>query len=411
MRTVLLGVTLVGLAAATGGCSAVLGGGRDPAPVVIGADLALTGVGSPLGTGFGNALRLRAEQVNQQRLLGDRRLELRLRDNRSDPRVAAANLSELVADPAVTAIVSGACGPCAVGLAGQLDQHRVPLISLAAGDQVVQPVERRRYLFQLGPRAGDDADLLAAGLDRAGAATVALVTAEGDYPGGDYGRAGRQEMAAAAERTGFEIVAQESVVVGDPASVTAAAEAIADWRPGLDQFDAPSGPDAVVIWTPPAEADQLATDLRQAGYAGSLHLDAIAAGQLYLPTGGLSGATLVFTDTPVADQLIAATPATVARQTWFRDYLAEYGTYHAHASWAADAIGVIADAVRRADRADPAGRHDPVDRSTLRDRIESTRRLDGLTGLIRYTADQHAGLHPESLTRLTAGDGRWHLAR
>jgi branched-chain amino acid transport system substrate-binding protein len=154
-------------------------------------------------------------------------------------------------------------------------------------------------------------------------------------------------------------------------------------------------------------AGALATDLRRAGYRGRLHLDAIAAGDLYQPGKALAGATLVFTDTPAADQLIATSPASAARRTWFRDYLAEHGTYHAQASWAADAVGVITDAARRAGRTTPAGQ--PVDRGALRDQIESTRRLDGLTGLIRYTADQHSGLHPESLTRLVAGGGRWHL--
>ncbi|MPZ27791.1 MAG: ABC transporter substrate-binding protein [Micromonosporaceae bacterium] len=419
MRTVLLSLTLAVLAAGAGGCTAVLGGGRPAAPVLVGADLALTGTGSPLGTVFGNALRLRAAQLNRQGLLDGRRLELRLRDNRSDPQVAAANLAELAADPAVTAIVSGACGPCAAGAAARLDEHRTSTISLAAGDQVVEPVGQRRHLFQLGPRAGDDADLLATGLARAGAGTVGLVTtADAGYPGGGYGRAGLREMTAAADRTGLQIVLHEQVTVADPASAVAAAEAIARWRPDPppgQPFSPPpgeaSGPDAVVIWTPPAEAAQLATGLRQAGYPGELHLDAIAAGQLHLPDAALSGATLVFTDTPVADQLIAATPAAAARQTWFRDYLAQYGGYHAQASWAADAISLIVDAIRRTDLANPAGRRHPVDRDTLRDKLESTRRLDGLTGLIRYTADQHSGLHPGSLTTLTASAGRWHLTR
>jgi branched-chain amino acid transport system substrate-binding protein len=428
-------VTAALLAGGAGGCDGWLGG-PGPEPVVIGADLALTGTGSELGLVHHNALQLRVAQLNQPGLLGDRRLVLRVRDNRSDPQVAASNLAELAADPAVTAIVSGACGRCVTAAAGQLDAHRVPTISLAADDQVATPVAERRHLFKLGPNAGDDAAVLAGELVRDRVATVGLVTVADAY-----GDAAGREMADVAGRGGFEIVVHQRVGVDDAGSVTAAAEAIAGWSPdpppglppgsppGLPPGSPPGlppappgappappgsrtdplagpGPDAVVIWAPAPQASQLASDLREAGYRGDLHLDAIAAGDLYQPGDALTGATVVFTHTPVADQLIATTPAKAARQTWFRDYLARYGTYHAQASWAADAVGVIAEAIRRADLAGQ-----PVDRDTIRDKIESTRRLDGLTGLIRYTADQHSGLHPESLTILVAGGGRWRLAR
>ena len=406
MRTFLFrlaaAATAAGLLAGGAGCGPVLAG-RAAEPVVIGADLALTGSGSALGTVHHRALLLRIRQLNQQGLAGDRRLELRVRDNRSEPQVAATNLAELAADPAVTAIVTDACGQCMVAAAGRLAEHRVPAIALAAGDQVARPVAQRRYVFQLAPDAGEDADLIAAELVRDRAATVGLVTtADG------YGEAGLRELTAAAARGGFALVVHRRVVAGDPAGLAGAAASVAGWRPAtgfVPDPQPPPGPDAVVVWLPAPAAGQLAAELRRAGYRGRLHLDAIGAGEVELPTQALAGASLVFTDTPVADQLIAATPARAARQTWFRDYLARHGSYHAQASWAADAIAVIADAVRRAGL---AGR--PPDREVLRDQIESTRRLDGLTGLIRYSADQHSGLHPQSLTLLVARDGRWHPA-
>lgn len=394
--------TLALTAAGAAGCGVVpLGGAAAPAAVVIGVDLALTGPDSPLGTVYHDALRLRATQLNRSGLPGSRRLVLLVRDNRSDPQVAAANLAELAEAPNTAAIVSGACGSCAAQAAGRFEQHRVPVISLAADEQVATPVEQRRWLFKLGPNAADTAAVLADQLDRDAAGTVGLVTTEGDY-----GAAGRREMTDAAQRADFQIVTGAQLATDQTA---AAAAAIAGWAPdppvGFAPDPDPTGPDAVVIWAPQPVAGALAADLRTAGYSGGLYLDAVAAGDLYQPAGALSGARLVFTDTPVADQLIAATPAQAARQRWFRDYLAAYGTYHAQASWAADAAGLIAEAIRRADQAGQ-----PPSREVIRDRLESTRRFDGLTGLIRYTADQHSGLHPGSLTTLTAAAGRWRPA-
>jgi branched-chain amino acid transport system substrate-binding protein len=191
--------------------------------------------------------------------------------------------------------------------------------------------------------------------------------------------------------------------------VAEAARQVASWHPDpaeLGGFGVPPpgeevevGPDAVLVWTYPAQAAELAEALREAGYAGRLFLDMIAAGELFLPreAAGLQGATLVFTPTPVADQRIGSAPALAARKTWFDAYTARFGTYHLHASFAADALLTVADAVRRAEA---------VDRETLRDRIEATR-LDGMTGQIRFTNQQHSGLSTGALVTLTASGDRW----
>jgi branched-chain amino acid transport system substrate-binding protein len=155
----------------------------------------------------------------------------------------------------------------------------------------------------------------------------------------------------------------------------------------------------VVIWAYAPLAAGVATGLREAGYEGQLFVDMVGADDLFL-TGeatAFEGATLVFTNTPVADQRIASSPALAARQAWVLDYAARYGTYHLHSSWGADALLILADAIRRAGGAD---------RAVIRDRIESTR-MDGRTGQLRFSGDQHSGLSPGALVTLTASGDRW----
>src|SRR5690606_1763604 len=69
------------------GCG-VFEGQSSQETVVIAADLELTGSAHTLGTVYRDALQLRVDQVNAQGLLGDRRLELIIRDNRSDPAIS-----------------------------------------------------------------------------------------------------------------------------------------------------------------------------------------------------------------------------------------------------------------------------------------------------------------------------------
>ncbi len=106
----------------------------------------------------------------------------------------------------------------------------------------------------------------------------------------------------------------------------------------------------------------------------------------------------------VIDDVIATTPAKAARRQWFQDYTARFGGYNGFSSFAADAVQLIADAALRA-----GGAAGQVDRDGIRDVLE-TSQLDGLSGPIRMTPDNHSGLMPQALTTLVARGGRWRLA-
>jgi branched-chain amino acid transport system substrate-binding protein len=405
-RVVLAGAA-AGVTMLATGCSALPAwpSSSTPDPVVIGVDLNLTGRGPEPGPVFHDALQLQLDQLNQlnaQSAAGAAQLALEVHDNRGDAGTSAANLAELAADPAVAAIITAGCPQCVIDTAGALT---VPVISLDSLAAVAAPADQRRWVFRLGPNAGDNADALSLAMAGAGAETVGLITVADPY-----GDEGRQWVTDAADRDGLAVVVEARVSPGDEESVSAAAQTVAGWQPPPDAFatqepteepggEPTAGPDAVVVWAYAPLAASVATGLREAGYDRPLFVDMVGADDLFL-TGeatAFDGATLVFTNTPVADQRIASSPALAARQTWMLDYAARYGTYHLHSSWGADALLVLADAIRRAGGAD---------RAAIRDRLESTR-MDGRTGQLRFSGDQHSGLSPGALVTLTASGDRW----
>jgi branched-chain amino acid transport system substrate-binding protein len=401
-----LAVLLIVAAALFTGSGCALTRAAEPETVIVAADLALTGSGAWQGQVFENALRLRAEQVNQRALLGKRRLELRVVDNRSDPDTSLANLTELAADPEVSAIVTGGCDRCVVDAADTIDTARVPTIALAAADAVAQPVGERRYVFKLGPNAASDADVLVAALAAAGVTTIGAVTGDDAY-----GADGLRDLSDAAVASGIDLVVQERLGRGGEQELAAAAARIAGWSPEAaplaqeqaEPAEPAAGPDAVVVWLPEPQATAAAVALREAGWRNDLYLDASAAGELFV--GGeaaeaLDGARLLFTETLVIDDVIAVTPAKARRKEWFRDYLSRHGTYHAYSSLAADAINVIAAAVERVDS---------TERDPLRGAIEAIR-IDGLTGPIGFTPSNHSGLDPLALRLLVFSGDRWRLS-
>jgi len=144
-----------------------------------------------------------------------------------------------------------------------------------------------------------------------------------------------------------------------------------------------------------------ATSAKAAAYGGAVYFDAAAAGDLFLPQAARAATdktTMVFTQILAIDDVIATTPAKATRKQWFRDYTSRYGTYSGVASFAADAVDLIADAVARVGG----------DRQRIRDILE-TSQTDGLSGPIRLTPDNHSGLMPQALTLLVARSGRWRL--
>lgn len=372
--------------------------------VVVGVDLELTGAGEALGAIHRQALELRVEQINQQGLLGNRQIELEIRDNRSNPATSALNVGELADDPSVVAIVTGGCVLCVESSTEVAEARQVPMVSLAAADPV-GAVDDHRYTFKLGPNADHNAAALIGELNAAGVDTIGLAAAADAY-----GEAGVREVTDAAERAGIEVaitVRIESEV--DAEQLAGPAEQIATWQPTpvdpplFGEPPPPTGPDAVVVWLPAPQAGQFAQALRDSGYDGRLALDALGAEELFLSGAvgaALDGATLVFTEVLVMDTVLATSPAKAARKSWFNTYSARYGTYHAASSFAADALQLVVEAISQIDS---------TDREEIRNAMERTQ-MDGLSGRVRITPDNHSGLTAAALITLVASSDRWQSA-
>jgi branched-chain amino acid transport system substrate-binding protein len=349
--------------------------------IVIGADLASS---STVDFAYTRALQLKVEQVNASGVLGDRRLVLRIQDNRGDPTASLRNISTFANDSKIAAVITGSCDACVVGAAKTINDQRIPTIALAAADEVTTPVESRRYVFKLGPNSTDSSAALVAELVRKRTRTAALL-----YSDDLYGRGGEIKMTAALKKVGITVTAALPVKP-TATDITQTVGTLTD-----------AEPEALVVWTGGDQATLAATSASAAGYKGAVYFDAAAAGDLFLPQAAKAATdktTMVFTQILAIDDVIATTPAKATRKQWFRDYTSRYGTYSGVASFAADAVDLIADAVAKAGG----------DRQRIRDILE-TSQTDGLAGPIRLTPDNHSGLMPQALTLLVARSGRWRL--
>ena len=350
--------------------------------IVVAADL---NDASPVDDAYARALELRVEQINASGQLGDRQLRLEVKDNRADPTASLRNISTFADNPAVAAVVAGHCDDCVVGAAKTINDKKIPTIALAAADEVTNPVEAREYVFKLGPNSADSAAAMVAELRGQRLKNVAVL-----YADDLYGRGGFKALTDELGKAGITVRGSRPVKPGST-DIAQTVGTLTDTEP-----------EALLVLTGPELAQLAATDAKRAGYAGRLYFDAVAAGDLFIPRAAATAtnnATMVFTQILAIDDVVATTPAKSARKQWFRDYTSRYGSYSGVASFAADAVDLIADAVARAG----------ADRAQIREILE-TSQVDGLSGPIRLTPDNHSGLMPQALTLLVARSGRWRLA-
>ncbi|RAN93575.1 hypothetical protein GAR06_02330 [Micromonospora saelicesensis] len=361
---------------------------QDTSPIVIAADLELSGAAATVGRTYQRALKLKVDQLNASGALNGRKIDLKVKDNRSDSAESLRNIVDFSSDSKVSAIIMGGCNECAVGAVGTINEKRIPTIALAASGAIAAPAAERRYVFKLGPNAPDSAAALTTELRRNNIRKVGMLVSDDDY-----GQEGATALKSELDKA--KITLRQQRIKTTDTDVSQQVQQLASGKP-----------DAMVFWTPPEQATLAATSVQQTIFRGSIYFDAGAAGDLFLGAAAKATekATLIFTQTMVIDDVIATTPAKAARRQWFQDYTARFGGYNGSSSFAADAVQLIADAELRA-----GGEIGKVDRNGIRDVLE-TSQMDGLSGPIRMTPDNHSGLMPQALTTLVARNGRWRLA-
>ncbi len=385
-------LVVMGLLVTGAGCSVLEDDSKDVPDLVVAATLELTGTNADIGQAHQRALVLRAEQINASGVLGDRRLRVVTRDNKSDPATAVAQITDFAADSTVSAIITGACSPCSFDGRAVANSKQVPLISLAPATSITQPTEAgvRNFVFKVGPNGTDNVRALVTEMTPPGAPVRRLGALFPDDRYGDDAVIATNTATAGARvdyLAGAPRYKADGSDLGDKAKALVADKA------------ADKKPEVVLVWALPAQAGPAAAALRQAGFTGQIYFDGAAAGNLFLGGAANEGATVVFPETLAMDDVIATTPAKAARKQWFEDYTARWGAYHGHASFAADALESVVKAVDRSGS---------TDRAAVQAVLESYE-TDGLSGPIRMTPSNHSGLMPQALEAFVAKGGRWRL--
>jgi branched-chain amino acid transport system substrate-binding protein len=101
-----------------------------------------------------------------------------------------------------------------------------------------------------------------------------------------------------------------------------------------------------------------------------------------------------------ADHITATTPSLLRQKEFFVKYTQKAGTFSGYAPFAADALNIMVEAIRKADS---------TDRTKIRDALEKLS-YDGLSGSFAFSPSNHGGASADGMTILVVRNGGWVLA-
>lgn len=355
--------------------------------IKIGAVISKTGPAAFLGEPQQITLKHYADKINKEGGVLGRPIELVIYDDASDANTSRTFATRLIENDAVVAAIGTSTTGGTLAIAPVFEDAKIPLVSLAAGIEITEPV--RPYVFKTPHTDRMVCARIAADMKARGFNNIALVTGTDGV-----GKSMRKECTDAAAAKSMTIVANESF---NPKDV--------DMTPQLTKIKNTKGVDAVFVGGFGQSLSVVTRNYGQLGLAIPQYHAHGSASKTYIELAGpasegvrLTGPLLI-----VADQLRDNDPLKPAAVEYAKTYRELTGKeVSTFGGYSYDALLLIVDAIKRAGSTKP---------SAIRDALEKTKNLPGVTGMFNMTPEDHLGINENSLYMVSIKNGDWVLAQ
>ncbi len=348
----------------------------------VGVVVSATGPASFLGEPEKNTAEMKAEALNEAGGVGGAPIKLVLYDDETDVNKCVLAVQKLLRKDQVDVIVGPTTSGNTLAVMRLAAQAEVPLISMAAAEKIVTPLNP--WVFKVAPSDRHAAARILEDATSRGYSRIAIITVSDGF--GQSGREALQELVPAA---GLELVADEVFSPKDT-----------DMTSQLTAIKA-KNPDAVICWgTNPGPA-VVAKNRVQLGMETPLYMShgvaskkfielaGDAAEGVMLPAGRLLVAEQVADDHPQKEVLLAYK---AAYETRFNQPVSTFGGH----AW--DALGIVKAAVERAGSAEP---------QAIRDALEQVEGYVGTAGVFNFSPMDHNGLDATAFEMIIIENGEW----
>ncbi len=353
------------------------------AEIKIGASLAVTGPAAFLGDPEAKTLEMLVEELNAAGGINGEQVELIVYDDGADPNKARTFATRLIEEDEVVAVIGGSSTGATMAMAPLFADYEIPFISLAGAVVIIDPVQE--FVFKTPHTDRMACEKIFADITARGLSKVGLISGTDGF-----GASMREQCLAVAGDAGVEIVADESYGGSD-----------SDMTPQLTNIAATDGIEAVVnpgFGQGPAVVTR---NYAQLGIELPFYQSHGVASDEFIKLAGdaANGLRLPATPLLIPDQLSEDDPQREPVQGYIAAYQAKYGeTPSTFGGYAFDAFHLLLDAIER------AGSTDPV---AIRDALEATSGMAGVTGVYSFSPEDHMGLDLSAFRMLEIRDGGW----
>lgn len=365
----------------------VLWGGLQAAsaiePIKIGSFLTLTGPSAFLGDPELKTLRSYIADLNAQGGVIGRKIELRDCDTGGNAQQAVACVKRLIEQDRVDLLIGGSTTGDTMAVIPEVEQARIPLISLAGGIEIIDPV--KSWVFKTPHTDRMAVAKIYADLRKRGFTKVAVITGDGDFD-----QSGHTQLLQLASQYGITIVADETYGNQDTDMTAQLARIKASNAQAIVNFGFGQTP-AIVT-----------RNIKQLGIALPLYQSHGVVSQSFVEQAGAAaeGVRLPAAALIIAEQLPDANPQKPVLLAYKRRYESQYSPVSTFGGHAYDGLMIAVSAIRRAGT---------VDKAKVRAAIERTSGLIGAAGIFEMSPEDHVGLNADAFRMVEIRNGSWKL--
>jgi branched-chain amino acid transport system substrate-binding protein len=357
------------------------------AQIKIGAILSISGPGAAMGVGYKGAFDLFPTEIAGQKI------EYIIRDDATDASTGFTIAQKMISEDHIDAFIGPSLTATDAAVAPLANQAKVPMIAMA-------PYE---YDPQKQPYTFNDAQPLSLMV----AAVFKYMQQHGVKNVGYIGFSdgwGDQVLAAtrqAAGSDGISILTDERYARTDTTCEAQALKLIS------------AHPQAVMMGNSATPAALPVVALRHRGYKGTIYGNHGVVSPAFIKVGGAAVEDVIAVTSPVVvtDQLPDANPVKPVAAAFVKDYAAKFGAQGVSpfAGYSYDAMLLLKSAIPEALKAGSPGTE--AFRVALRDALEKTHELIGVSGVYTMSPTDHNGQDARSAMLVEVQDGAWRAIK
>ncbi|MED1781686.1 ABC transporter substrate-binding protein [Brevibacillus fortis] len=359
-------------------------GGASKEPIKVGAIFSLTGPNSPLGVPEKQAVELLVKEINGAGGVDGRPVEVIFEDDKSDNTEAVKAIKKLASKEKVVAVLGSSGSGPSLGMAEYAAAEKLPLISMAAADQITNPV--RAGIYKTPHTDVHGTKRIFKYLKEKGITKIATLN-----DSNPYGSGWTTQLQKYAPEYGITIVAEEKYGTKDPSMSSQLTKIKGTDAQALIVAGTNPGPATIV-----KEAKQLNITIPIISSHGS-------ANSKFLELIGNSGegVLMVAGKLLIPEQVAADDPQSAIIKKFVDGYQAAYNTQpDGFAGYGYDGLNLLVEGLKQAGG----------DASKLGEVLEKVKYV-GVTGEFKFTTDDHNGLTEYSMIMVEVKDGKFQLVQ